>query len=244
MQVGTLPTQATGILESDARLRQVEVAVFTDTCTLTGHAYCMKSQRLLDVLNQDFMPNLLPLGKDVMPLTEVEVSFPSGKRESVASIYVSKASILFVGEKSEHQPEIPETEDSPKAYPVRAKKFIGAEIHMSLYTLIGETYVEVWQKLLDAVDRADKFMPLTNVKIYPTTDNTVLTFDFVAVNRDKIIYVGEHQTGTDFSVPKASPLHSSNISPSVGVAVANTTLPSVYALPSSGGTGFTVPQPT
>ncbi|MFC2050401.1 hypothetical protein ACFLTN_04405 [Chloroflexota bacterium] len=207
MQPGTLTTQATGILESDARLRQVEVAVFTDTCTLTGHTYCMKSQHLLDFLNQDFMPNLLPLGKDVMLLTEVEVSFPSGKRESVASIYVSKASILFVCEKSEHQLDIPETEDGPTVYPVRAKKFIGAEIRMSLYTLMGETYVEVWQKLLDAIDRADKFMPLTNVKIYPTADNTALTFDFAAVNRDKIIYVGEHQTETKISVPNESPIH-------------------------------------
>jgi hypothetical protein len=127
-----------------------------------------------------------------MPLTEVEASFPSGKRESMASIYVSKASIFFVGENSEHQPRMPETEDRPKAYPVRAKKFIGAAIHMSLYTLMGETYVEVWQKLLDAVDRADRFIPLTNVKIHPTLNNTALTFDFVAVNRDKIIYIGEY----------------------------------------------------
>jgi hypothetical protein len=191
MQAGTLPTQATSILEGDTRLRQVEVAVFTETCTLTGHTYCTKFQRLLDLLNQDFAPNLLPIGKDFMPLTDVEVSFPSGKRESMASIYVNKASIFFVGEKGEHQPEMPETEDRPKAYPVRAKKFIGVEIHLSLYKLIGQTYVEVWQKLLDAVDGADKFIPLTNVKIYPTLENTVLTFGFAAVNRDKIIYLGE-----------------------------------------------------
>jgi len=192
MQAETLTTQATGILEGDTRLRQVEVAVFTETCTLTGHTYCMKFQRLLDVLNQDFMPNLLPIGKDFMPLTDVEVSFPSLKRELMPSIFVRKTNILFVGEKSEHQLKIPETEGKPKAYPVRAKKFIGVEIHMSLYTLMGQTYTEVWQKLLDAVDRADRFIPLTNVKIYPTLNNTALTFDFVAVNRDKIIYLREY----------------------------------------------------
>jgi hypothetical protein len=192
MQAESLLAQATGILEGDARLRQVEVAAFTDTCTLTGYTYCMKFQRLLDVLNQDFMPNLLPIGKDFMPLTDVEVSFPSGKRESAASIYIRKANILFVGEKSEHQPKIPETEDRPKVYPVRAKKFIGVEIHMSLYTLTGQTYTEVWQKLLDAVDRADRFIPLTNVKIFSALENTVLAFDFAAANRDKIIYLREY----------------------------------------------------
>ena len=192
MQVESLLTQATGILESDARLRQVKVTAFTETCTLTGNTYCMKFQRLLDFLNQDFMPNLLPIGKDFMPLTEAEISFPNGKRESVASTYVSKASILFIGEKNGHQLDIPKTEDRPKAYPVRAKKFIRVEIHMSSYTLTGQTYAEVWQKLLDAVDRADRFIPLTNVKIYPTPPNNESTFDFAAANRDKIIYVSEY----------------------------------------------------
>jgi hypothetical protein len=192
MQAESLLTQATGILESDARLRQVKVAAFTDTCTLTGNTYCMKSQRLLDFLNQDFMPNLLPIGKDFMPLTEAEASFPNGKRESLASAYVSKASILFIGEKNGHQPKLSEIEDRPKVYPVRAKKFIRVEIHMSLYTLTGQTYAEVWQKLLDAVDRADRFIPLTNAKVYPAPNNAESTFDFVAVNRDKIIYVSEY----------------------------------------------------
>lgn len=214
MQAGTLTTQATGILENDARLRQVAVTVFTDTCTLTGNTYCMKSQHLLDFLNQDFMPNLLPIGKNVVPLTDVEVSFPNGKRESVASIYVSKASILLIGERNGHQLDIPETECSPKVYPGRAKKFIGAEIRMPSYTLTGETYVEVWQKLLDVVDRDDKFMPLTNAKIYPATDDTDSAFDFVAVNRDKIIYVGENQKEPDLSVPKESPLQWSSMEPS------------------------------
>jgi hypothetical protein len=192
MQSGPFLTQVTDISENNTRLRQVEVAVFTDTCTLTGHTYRMKFQRLLDLLNQDFMPNLMPIGKDFMPLNDVEVSFPNGKREAMASTYISKASIFFVGEKSEHQSKIPETEDRAKIYPVRAKKFIEAEIRMSLYKLTGQMYVEVWQKVLDAIDRADKFIPLTNVRIYPTLEKTVLTFDFVAVNRDKIIYLREY----------------------------------------------------
>ncbi|MCJ7654140.1 MAG: hypothetical protein MUO97_02370 [Dehalococcoidia bacterium] len=107
MQVGSFLTQATEVLESDTRLRQVKVAVFTETCTLTGHAYCMKFQRLLDALNQDFTPNSLPIGKDFIPLTDVEMSFPSLRREFMTSICIRKASILFVGEKSEHQSKMP-----------------------------------------------------------------------------------------------------------------------------------------
>jgi hypothetical protein len=190
MESGPFLTLA-DISENNSRLRQVEVAVFTETCTLTGHTYRTKFQRLLDLLNQDFMPNLMPIGKDFMPLTEVEMSFPGGKRESMPSTYISKASIFLVGEKIEHQSKIPETDDRAKIYPVREKKFIEAEILTSIYKLTGQMYVEVWQKLLDAIDRADKFIPLTNVKIHSTLENSELTFDFVAVNRDKIIYLRE-----------------------------------------------------
>src|SRR4030042_1503390 len=192
MQTGTFLTQVTDILEDDAKLKQVKVMVFTETCILTGHTCCMKHQRLLDVLNQDFMPNSLPIGKDFMPLTDVEVSFPGRKKEIMASICVRKASILFVGEKSEHEPEISETKDRAKLYPGKAKSPIEAEIHMPLYTLTGHIHAPAWQKMLDAVERADKFIPVTNAQIHPTLDGTVLTFDFVAVNRDKIIYVGEY----------------------------------------------------
>lgn len=192
MQVGTFLTQVTDILEGNVKLKQVKVAVFTETCILTGHTYCMKHQRLLDVLNQDFMSNSLPIGKDFMPITEVEVSFPSQKREIMASIYVRKAGILFVGEKSEHQPEMAETKDRAKLYPGKAKSPIKAEISMPLYTLTGHMHAPAWQKLSDAVERADKFIPVTNVQIHSALDNTALAFDFVAVNRDKITYVGEY----------------------------------------------------
>jgi hypothetical protein len=192
MQTGTSLTQVTDTLEGNTKLKQVNLVVFTETHNLTGNTYCMKHQRLLDVLNQDFIPNSLPIGKEFMPLTQVEVSFPRRKSEFMASIYVRKANILFVGENIEHQPEAPKAEDRARNYRVRAKKFIEAEIHMPLYKLMGQMYFEVWQKLLDALDRADKFIPLTNVRIYPEQENTVFRFDFAAVNRDKIIYLGEY----------------------------------------------------
>ncbi len=191
MQTGVFLTKVTDLLESDAKLKQVKVAVFTETCMLSGLTYCMKHQRLLDVLNHYFMPDLLPIGKDFMPLTEVRASFPDRKGEIMASIYIRKANILFVGEKSEPRPEMLEGEDRAKLYPGKAKNPIEAEICMPSYTLTGHIHAPAWQKLLDAVDRADRFIPLTNVQIHSALDNTLLTFDFVAVNRDKIIYVGE-----------------------------------------------------
>ncbi|MBM4446171.1 MAG: hypothetical protein FJ023_02300 [Chloroflexi bacterium] len=191
IQAESFFTQSTDILNDNAKLKQVKVVAYTETCTLTGHTYCMNHQRLLDALNQGFIPNSLPIGKDFVPLTKVEVSFPNREREFMSSIYVRKANILFVCEDNGHQPKMSEINDIPKIYPVKAKTPIEAEIRMKLYTLTGQIYTQAWQKLLDAVERADNFLPLTNVEIYPALANTALTFDFVAVNRDKIIYVAE-----------------------------------------------------
>jgi len=182
--------------QGNAKLRQVRVLVCTETCILSGYTYCMNHQRLLDALNQGFTANSLPIGKDFVPLTNVEVSFPNREREFMASICVRKAGILFARQKNEGQPKISEVQDRPKIYPVRTKKIIEAEIHMPLYTLTGQMYAEVWQQILDVVDRADRFLPLTNVEICPTPDSAALTFDFVAVNRDKIIYVCESSEQT------------------------------------------------
>jgi hypothetical protein len=203
MQVGTFLTQPNGSADGNGKLKQVKVAVFTETCTLTGYTCCLKHQRLLDVLNQDFIPNSLPIGKDFMSLTDAEVWFPNGEREFMASIYVRKSSILFVGEKSEGEPEKPEIEDRATMYLAKAKNPIEVELHMSPYTLTGQVYAQSWQKLLDAVERADEFLPLTDVEIYPAPGNTTSTFDFIAVNRDKIIYVCESLGWAKSTLPAA-----------------------------------------
>jgi hypothetical protein len=166
----------------------------------------MKHQRLLDALNQSSITNSLPIGKDFVRLNEVEVSFPNREREFMASICVRKASILFVGEKSESEPKIPEIEDKTKMYLARTKNPIEVEIHMQLYTLTGQMHAETWQQILDVVDRADKFLPLTAVDMHPALDNEALTFDFVAVNRDKIIYVCETLNSTEALFRQKNPL--------------------------------------
>ena len=192
-----LSPRASDVLVNDAKLKQVKVLICTETCTLSGYTYCMNRQRLLDVLNQSLIANSMSMGKDFVLLTNVEVFSPNRGKELIASVSVRKSNILFVGEESECQPEISEIKDRPNVYPVREKTPMAAEIRMPSYIIKGQMYAEMWQQMLDVVDRADKFLPLTNVEIYPMLDNTVLTFDFVAVNRDKIIYACESSAPTE-----------------------------------------------
>jgi Family of unknown function (DUF6812) len=194
-----LSSQLNDALRGNARLKQVKVLVCTETCAFNGYAYCGISQRLLDTLNQNVSIDSMALGREFLLLADVEVAFPNGARKSTREAIIRKSSILFVGEKNESQPEISELKDRQLNHRLKPKTPLAAEIHLPLYALKGHIYGEVWQQMLDVVDKADKFIALTDVQVVHISDNAELTFNFVAVNRDKIIYIGE-------PTPSAEPL--------------------------------------
>jgi hypothetical protein len=196
-----LTPRTNGIPDTDARLKQVKVVVCTETCTFSGYAYCASNQRLLDALNLNAVANSMPLGKEFLPLTQVELSLPNGEKKNTPETYIKKSSILFIGEISENQSSVSPDKVRPLFYPMRPKNPLAAEIHLPLYVLRGQMYGEAWQQILDVVDRADKFIALTNVQAYRTSDGATSTFDFVAVNRDKIIFVGDPITANESSLP-------------------------------------------
>jgi hypothetical protein len=188
------------MLESNAKLKQIKVLVCTETCTFSGYAYCGTNQRLLDILNQNVVVNSMPFGKEFLPLAQVEVCLPNGVKKTTREAIIRKSNILFVGEKDEAQTAASATKDRPLIYPMRAKTPLAAEIHLPSYILRGHIYGEAWQQMLDVVDRADKFIALTNVEVLRTPDNTPLTFDFIAVNCDKIVYIGEPDNSAESSL--------------------------------------------
>jgi len=202
LQLSPRPNNA---LENNAKLKQVKVLVCTEACAFSGYAYCGTNQRLLDALNQNAVANSMPLGKEFLPLVEVEVSFPHGVKKNTREAIIRKSNILFVGEKSECSSAAPEIKDRPLMYPMRPKTPLAVEIHLPSYMLIGHLHAEVWQQILDVIDRADKFIALTDVQVLQTSNNAELTFDFVAVNRDKIIYVGEPIDSTPAHLPVNEP---------------------------------------
>ena len=197
-----LSSRPNGIPGNDAKLKQVKVLVCTETCIFTGYAYCGNNQRLLDILNQHTVANSTQLGKDFLPLTQVEVSLPKGEKKITPETYIKKSSILFVGEINEGQPAVSQNKDKPLVYPMRPKTPMAAEIHMPLYILRGHMYGESWQQILDVVDKADNFIALTNAEVFRILDHAASRFDFVAVNRDKIVYLGEPTNPTESPFPE------------------------------------------
>ena len=83
----------------DTSLVKVPVVVCAASGTFVGNTYHIEDQRLLDALNGGFVAKALRMGKDFMPLTEVEAYSPVGKKTTHPCIYVRKSNILFVAEK-------------------------------------------------------------------------------------------------------------------------------------------------
>jgi hypothetical protein len=187
---------------SDTRLRPVEVVVCTTTGIFAGRTYRLDRQRLLDALNQGLAPKGSPIGRDFMPLTQVEVWSPDGSKASLASTFVGKTNILFVGEKNKGQGSLPTDGGDQRGPRWREKKPAGTEVHVSSYIIVGNMHTETWQELLETLDSNERFLPLTNARISPELAIGDSEFDFVAINKAQISYVGQ---------PPVDPLRSSGL---------------------------------
>jgi hypothetical protein len=192
MQASSLPRQsAVGRLHGDPKLTQVNVVVYTADCIFAGYAYRLPDQRLLDAINKGFVAQSMRVGKDFVPLSDVEVFFQDGRKTRLASTYIRKTNIIFVGEKDERPHGLPAIEDRSKLHLKKKKKPIVTEVHVPSYALVGKMHAEVWQELLDTIETDEGFLPMTNVKISPALISGESKFSFVAINKDQVIYIGE-----------------------------------------------------
>jgi hypothetical protein len=176
----------------DTSLIKVPVMVCAASGTFVGNTYHISDQRLLDALNAGFVAKALRMGKDFMPLTEVEAYLPTGKRAALPCIYIRKSNIFFVGEKkNEKAAAAAPAETRRGAHLVRKKTQTGTEVHMPPYLLQGNVHIDIWEEFLDTIDRDLRFMPLTDVKVRPALPGAASAFEFVAVNKDLIAYIAE-----------------------------------------------------
>ncbi len=176
----------------DPRLRKLPVVVYTVSGIFVGDTYRLEEQRLLDTLNRGFVARALRMAGDFMPLADVEAYAPNGRKTRLASIHINKASILFVGEKGgDPQATTPGGRETRKTHLLRIKTPLGTEISVPPYVLEGNVYVESWGELPEAIETDARFLPLTDVRVSPVLTGGEPTFGFVAVNREKILYITE-----------------------------------------------------
>ena len=194
------PVRADGNWWNDTTLKRVNAVVIIAGCTLAATTYRAHQQRLLDVLNRSFVANSHRIGKEFMPLAEVEAFFSSGEKEYLASTHINKSSILFVAERSGGQPDrsgIPEAE----ANPVRAKKTLSARVDIPPYTLVGRMHAELQLGLVHLIDGEETFLPMTDVFVSPPLPTGEWKFSFVAINKHQIVRVEESSEAPKMPVP-------------------------------------------
>ena len=173
----------------DTSLVRVPVVVCAAFGTFVGNTYHIDDQRLLDALNGGFVAKALRMGKDFMPLTEVEAYSPIGKKTTHPCIYIRKSNILFVAERRDESKGA--VDGRRRAHLQRRKMQTRTEIHMPPYVVQGNVHIDIWEELLDTIDRDQRFMPLTDVRIHPALAGGASAFDFVAVNKDHVAYLSE-----------------------------------------------------
>lgn len=182
------------------------VAVCTGDFTAVGYTYCLQGQRLLDVLNRGLDQGLasnqaslrVVVGKDFVPMTDAKILFRTGDQKYLASTHIRKATILFVAEISGGQPETAGIRDLMKV----TKKPVSTEVRVPPYYLTGQMHSEIWEQLADHLEGHDKFLPLTNAGVTPKLINVESSFDFVAINKDQVVYIKECNGPTPAVVSK------------------------------------------
>jgi hypothetical protein len=115
------------------------------------------------------------------------------RRKNIASenCLIDKSSVLFVGEDKE--PPFQNTRIyRNESGPFTPKKAIGVEIVLPSFFITGQMYIELWQRLIEALNDDRRFIPMTNVLVSRQNDR-IAEFEFVAVNRNQINCIA--QTG-------------------------------------------------
>jgi hypothetical protein len=176
--------------ESDSlsigKLRKVKVLIYTTNGIFSGITMCQTQQRLLDAINKGFYSSRMQAFADFLPLSEVMFFNSLNESRSMETAYIRKTNILFVGEQFAAS-GTPQT----NVYPMRRKKPLEAVINLPQLSLTGNMHSEMWEELQEALNRTDQFIPVTDVGFNPPLPNGIDRLDFVAVNKDHIIYVGK-----------------------------------------------------
>jgi Family of unknown function (DUF6812) len=186
----------------DSSLTAVNVVVCVLECTLSGTTYRMHQQRLLDVLHSSLVANSHQLGKEFVPLTDVDLFFCSGEREHLESTHVNKWSVLFIAERNGGQPSassLPETERPS----FRPKKALSARVRIPPYDLVGKMHADPGHGLVHVLDGGEMFLPMTDVIISPPLVTGEWQFSFVAVNKHQIARIEEWSGVPQISAPVA-----------------------------------------
>ena len=171
--------------------RQFDVLVCTGELVFSGSVRCDFSQRLIDALNEGVRGETRSKIRDFLPMSDVTVTDLQGGITTVPCLHISKNNIIFVAQAKSITPGKPLT-----SYPFKEKLPVTIMAYVAgatstPYTVYGCIFIDTWGKITDTLEIEERFIPLTQVQIDPAMPGNKCHFDFVALNKERIISIGE-----------------------------------------------------
>ncbi len=178
-------------------VKRVEVKTYMadPVCTVcTGYIDIPPRRRLLDFLNG--VPHSeLHVEEGFLTLTEARISSLDERSEVTAqNVYLNKAKILFLKEVYGEETKGLGEEVARRQYPYVDKLSAPVKLLTTLFTLTGQMHYAKNQSLRDLLNWTPRFLPLTDVNIYPAggeNGQNGTWVSFIAVNKEQIIFAQE-----------------------------------------------------
>ncbi len=174
-----------------------EVIVCTGEIVFTGVFQFNFEQRLIDALNEGVRVSPQVKLKDFVKLQDACMTGIDHSRKEYPVIYIARHNIIFVAQVISQKRERPLT-----TYPFRPKtstdvtifaaQIYAAQSNVKPYQLRGEIYVDSWGQIADTLEGSPQFVPLTNVTIEQAPPHVGNRFDFMAINKQRIISICEN----------------------------------------------------
>jgi len=177
--------------EGSELYRHYNVLVCTGDLVFSGKMRCDFSQRLLDALNEGIRTETRSQLRDFLTLSDVVVSSAKSGKTSVPHVHIAKNNIIFVAQTMRETPEKPLT-----TYPFSQKLPLAVMAYVTgasaiQFKIRGCSYVDSWGQITDRLESEERFMPLTQVKVEPSMPGNRSRFDFIALNKERIVSIGE-----------------------------------------------------
>jgi hypothetical protein len=119
-----------------------------------------------------------------------------GGKKKFSHIYIAKNNIIFIAQlatenKDRRLSAYPYRRKLPVGVTIYASQIFQAQVFASPYILKGQLYVETWGQVADTIETGERFLPLTDVEVDPAPPGESTQFDFVAINKERIISLCE-----------------------------------------------------
>lgn len=183
--------QTCSIAELVGAPRCTYIVVYTDENVFYGYIRHAISERFLDVLNQGSVLDKPESTNDFLRLTEVKFYSQDGRKEDVAAnCLISRDNSLVVAESKITCGELPPSK--PFRYTLFQRKTpVWVNIQIEHLNVVGQVYINQNEPSILSLETDQIFIPVTNATLSSRLDSSQSDFDFMAVNKRRVISISE-----------------------------------------------------